>query len=1203
MVAEPFFDEQSERNFEDLVAALRERDDAAVFIGAGLSANRMPSWSELHSGLQEDDRLQPPRQFSALLAPEDFQHFRSELGDDDYLNRVKTLLGQKQPGYPEAYRILDETPGFRCLITTNLDEFLAMRATEHQGDNGLVVYPERQPLGARFVYMHGRAFTANTADDLVLCEPTYAMAYRDGGFADLRLTWNLQRDMLFVGCSLEDPDLRKILKTLSRKRLVGEKEVGRRPFAILDVGPGTSPEDVNVATTRYESNDVRPIWYKHDGDYAELSTVLRKLQRAAQPLGMEDVYLEQTREIDSLSSKVSPDGTDTTRLLRLLDDNPALTNQFLRSASSPAWYDMLLENGVLTAVLEPTPDDEGRIQLRSWAAAPYVARIAPERPEAVAVLTSLLRTTMNWHVQGVLSGLATWLSDEQLHEALPVLQEWRRSEFARTSLIDLNLVTLFAATAAAGLSAAFALLEELLRTQEQGELGGQGMESYHVEQMDAGVQSLIASEPERAYQLMKASLIASLEEYRQGWFSRAAIEDHDQNATQFHPLQHARVAWTRDALIELNREVPEAGGRELDTLNASEEELLVRLVLHNVRSQPELLEKLDSPAITFERVFEHGLFHELMLLLRDRFAALPEDQQDAVHRAVREGPPAIEGDSEGDRQGRLDGWRRRLLRKIPIENQNAEETQWRTELGIIPDDTDESFFLMYSTTAWVAETVDEPDLSAVLAEGIENLLSYLREEPGRWRGLRQLVRDNPQEILGLTIHFEPHDFAKLTYFLEAYGDLAMSDVSFSWGPLIALSERMVAAPQTPGEYHFSAVTRLLRNGLGTAPDVQGVPVDLRERAVDICARVLDQESIPLAVGLPEDRESSSHQLNSAAGEAADALLWYVESETSRSVAGQGIPASVAKYVKVAVDEGWGGLEMRHALGQFAVRLEWFEPGWTEENLNSLFPDGDDLELSLNARRAFVNGYLRRQPTRGMIETLRPMYREVIPDTGREKPLYLDERRLTRSPFLQHVLIGWIWDLEGFGPDGLLGQLQNVADDEALAEIVSFLGSEYANSSDEEHRKKLWRKMDEYWELRVGAAETLERDDTSQELTRFCAWVRNVDVPLSDIEKRLAVCIDHVEVGFGLYLLLEGLTKRAGSEPAEVSRVLEHVVKKWSTSQEFAWSADKLEETVDALCAAADEDEAPILKRIVVKLHQDAGIDFREKLENVDGPSA
>ena len=232
-----------------------------------------------------------------------------------------------------------------------------------------------------------------------------------------------------------------------------------------------------------------------------------------------------------------------------------------------------------------------------------------------------------------------------------------------------------------------------------------------------------------------------------------------------------------------------------------------------------------------------------------------------------------------------------------------------------------------------------------------------------------------------------------------------------------------------------------------------------------------------------------------------------------------------------------------------------------------------------------------------MQTLRALYAAVIPDLGREEPLYLDDRRLTKTPFTQHIVVGWLWDLDGFGLDGLLGELLGAADQETLENIVWFLGSQYSDSSDAGQRADLWEKMDVYWQHRVEAARSLTINERSGELTRFCLWVRDTDVPLPAIEERLVFSIAHMEPGLQLYALLEGLTKRAASEPAAVSRVLRNVVYRWSTAPELAWSADKLEEALDSLCAVAvaGEDEAPAIEQIVLKLHQDANIDFTDKL--------
>lgn len=297
----------------------------------------------------------------------------------------------------------------------------------------------------------------------------------------------------------------------------------------------------------------------------------------------------------------------------------------------------------------------------------------------------------------------------------------------------------------------------------------------------------------------------------------------------------------------------------------------MRLALHTARTLPEIIHQLERPIIFAERLFDHGLFHEVMLLLHQRFALLPDDQKAAVHEAIREGPPALERETAGDRESRVESWRRHLLGKLPAQHHTAEEAAWRDELGVTSNETDESLFLYYSTSGWVAEPVEEPDLGTKLSEGLGELLSYLREEPRRWRGLPQLVQDDPQAMLTLPPILEERDFPNLSYYLEAYGELVKSGVAFSWTPLIDLCERIVSARQGPVEYQFSALSRLLRNGLAVPSQKQGIPDDLRTRALRICAQVLSETATPLTEGIPRDRESTMHQLNSAAGEAADAL--------------------------------------------------------------------------------------------------------------------------------------------------------------------------------------------------------------------------------------------------------------------------------------------------------------------------------------------
>ena len=570
---------------------------------------------------------------------------------------------------------------------------------------------------------------------------------------------HLRGHVLFIGSSLDDPDLAGIQREFGRLPVTRNSAVGEPPFVLQRAEEGWTEEDAAIAMKRAGLMRSRPILFRFDENYTTLRAVFEELRSQAGSRTPALFYLAQVEVVDGLAALEDLSDAEKQNLIDLIGSSPPLRKQFFRRATSAAWYQVLLDAGLLEAVVEPWLDSEGQTRVKSWDPAPYVRHLASTRPDAIAQLISSLRYSKNWQMHDVLSGLACCLSDEQLGEALPVLREWRQLEFVYPG-IDLNLTTLFVGAANSGYNSALRILEELLGPHEL----GRAMESYQVEQMDPAVQKLIGDAPQNTFQLLKTSLTASLDEDGQDSFSRAAIEEHQQNLTQLNSLQHARVSWTRDALLALCRDDSEAGTRELNALNASGEELLVRLALHITRSLPAFLGRLDSPLVTLERVFDHGLFHELILLLHERFRELPTDLQQTVHRAISEGPLPLDGDTERDRQIRVDSWRRRLLGKIPVEHQTAQEGQWRADLGVTPDAADQSFFLFCFTAGSFAETADEPDLQSVLAQGTQRFLAYMREEPGRWRGLRELAQANPQGLLNLAPHFAPPDYRNLFLF-------------------------------------------------------------------------------------------------------------------------------------------------------------------------------------------------------------------------------------------------------------------------------------------------------------------------------------------------------------------------------------------------------------------------------------------------------
>jgi len=1194
----------SEQNFRDLVVATRE-GDVVAFIGAGLSAGRQPTWRELHRIMQEKAGLSPVRPFSEEDAPVDFEDFRDALGAEQYLALLREQFASPIADYPDLYRVIDETEGFRCLATTNFDEYLATVALKHARNPEIAEYPQFRPRYPRYIYLHGRAKTASSPSDLIVCEGDYALAYDDSGGANVTLKYLLTGPIVFLGCSLRDPDLAAVLKDVQRLRHTQGREFGPPPFAILAADPqeigieGLSlAEAVEVRTRRLIRRGVRPIWYESDKTHSQLRDLLLQLQYEVGRRPSEPLFLERAGEVDKLASVESPSQEQRERVLDLITDSPELARYFFQRATSVTWYDALLDTDTLSAVAEPLPDEEGRVRAMPWAAAPYVRRISSQRPDAVVELVLRLRKSENWHVRNVLSELAVTLPQDSLKAALPVLFEWLEYRYQSVSLVAHNLLEALERVAQRGSTALAAqILDNMLRPK-RGSLGSSAqlvISDHELPRVALTIHRLIGDDPQSAYFLLKGCLLRAIDvaSGRESSWWRAAIEDHPQNSERLEqPLQFLLTA-TRDALLTWIDQQADGALPELNQIVSSGEEILRRLGLHVLTTFPEQIAKLDVPPFTEDNFFDLGPFHELMVLLNQRFDHLPERQREVVHRLIREGPPPQdEGESSDDQQQRRDTWRWHLLAVISPEHQTAEEQAWREGLRATRNDPPEPFFVVFFHTGFIANEPQDGRLREARAQGMEALLSALRQESGRWDGLRELVREDPDGMLKLAPLMQREDFDHIWPYFDAYENLMKANVAVGWTPLVALVERMVPEPpENPGRAEWAAAG-LLRSGM--ANRTVGIPADLLDRAFKVVVRIIDGLYSRLESGIEEDRDPAFHQLNTPSGQAADAFMLCVWRMAIQGGEDQPQIAPAAREsIWRALHEGWGGLELRHAFGQFVRVLDWCEPGWLAASTDFLLPPGDSPN-AVNAARSFLSGYLcDSQLVASLMRTLVPLYDRVIPDTGRHKPTYLSDEMMRRR-FAEHLVIAWLWDTEGFDFDGLLGELLAVASDEVLAHVVWFLGAEHKKSTGE-LRTKLWQKMDEYWQRRVAELSSIPAAERSEELTRFCVWIEDANVPLADLEARLRLSIDHLTMGFAIDVLVTRFAHSGEIESAPSARLLYQIVSRWSDDPEVFWLGRDLEAAMDSICRGAGPEERETVRLIVDRLLETGRADFREKL--------
>jgi hypothetical protein len=319
-----------------------------------------------------------------------------------------------------------------------------------------------------------------------------------------------------------------------------------------------------------------------------------------------------------------------------------------------------------------------------------------------------------------------------------------------------------------------------------------------------------------------------------------------------------------------------------------------------------------------------------------------------------------------------------------------------------------------------------------------------------------------------------------------------------------------------------------------------------------------------------------------------------------------LPEAARTRIAAALERGWGGLELRHAFGEFWFVLEWGEPGWFAANAGRVWPEGDG-QADANVRRAFLYGYLYhgyrggRQWSRSVLRALVPMFREGVRDLARDRPLYFDEHQFV-EPFVHRLALGWLHDVEGFGIDGLLGEFLAAAPDQERARFVRLLGRLYrvTAAGDAVDFESTTRKRDELWRRRAAElGARLPPAERSEELSAFCSWMRHFPRRLRDIEDRVGVSIRHLAGGQGAITdLLEALAARGESEPPPAARILEQLVDRLIGEQElqWGWHRDAFGNALDAICRGARPHLRTQVRRIVDRLMRAGVADLTAKLD-------
>ncbi|MFN7992502.1 MAG: SUMF1/EgtB/PvdO family nonheme iron enzyme [Bryobacteraceae bacterium] len=292
-----------------------------LFAGAGMSRPQLPGWTELLERMLEWSRAQSIpvgedvikdliRDGDLLLAA---QELRSRMGDNSFRQFVQQVFRNPALAPTPAHRLLPSLH-FAAILTTNYDKLIESAFPAGTPFYTQVDYPELAGLnsdrGFAIVKVHG---DVDRLDSLVLGQADYRQAmFANEFFRTFLINTFTARTVLFLGCSLTDPDILAFLDELTFQM---RSQLGGTHFALMKT-KGMNPVKQRNFEERY---GIRILGDSGRDDLPDIDGFLRTLQvvpRSATPAPRPAALVPEA-EAEDIAGLLEAMGQ------RILDQRPA----------------------------------------------------------------------------------------------------------------------------------------------------------------------------------------------------------------------------------------------------------------------------------------------------------------------------------------------------------------------------------------------------------------------------------------------------------------------------------------------------------------------------------------------------------------------------------------------------------------------------------------------------------------------------------------------------------------------------------------------------------------------------------------------------------------------------------------------------------------------------------------------------------------
>jgi hypothetical protein len=951
-----------------------------------------------------------------------------------------------------------------------------------------------------------------------------------------------------------------------------------------------------------------------------------------------------------MRSWAQPTADEISRV-QALAGRPENRAYFFDRLENPLWVRALTEAGFFAGPPEPVPAGEpGFVRFPPWPEGRYLARVAPDEPEAVAGVLRSIGPSGNPAVTRIIIEALLALPQGLFEATAERLPMWLEGPFVEH--FDDEAATAIARLLELGAtSIALEAARRLLAVQPDPRLAEKAstdralrlhpeasarMSDWHYERVLERITTALAERAGlEAVQFLSSLLEDALRlstwdeegtaDGSQIW--RPAVEDHAQNSDS--GVRNALVSATRDAALR----VASTGDSALADVVAELEPhsiLHKRIALHVLATSDGGRDLLD------ERMGDHDLFddyrvrHEYATLLRNRFHDATEQTKATVLSWIDAGPDV---DDFRQRRLRFDGetptaedvdryvrvWQRDWLSFIAEQLDSAHAAQYDALVTDIGEPEHPDF------TSWSSSwSGPESPLSAqeIADRTIDEVLAYLRSwQPaddsgwhfgpsieGLGRVLSEDVKARPNDYASAAASLSDLDPTYVRSILSGLDNALRDGATLAWQGPLTLAEFVVSQPFEPDEevpdrdrdpgwrWCRREIASVLRSGFADRPN--RIPFAERERAWSLVERLLED---PNPSPEHEQRYGGDNMdpftlsINTNRGTAMHAVveyaLWLRRELEAR---GQDVSRGFAQMPEVAAaldahvsPDDEPSLAVHAVFGRWLPWLLLLDESWVIERHTDLLP-----AEPLDAYRNVVWGtYISWcPPYDSAFRSLHGDYETAVASVPSGVSGGTFNRASVDAKLGQH-LVTFYW--RGIEDGSLIDAYFARADDELASEAMEFIGRSLHNTTGDVPGD-IAARIEALWDRRLAAAQA---DPTAHlgEVRTFGMSFASGKLGLEWSLTRLEQAVQMAGAPKLGHWVVERLVDLVESSPSRVANLLadmlEHPENEWD---HVGWR----EEARTIIEAAARSNEPAALEhaRSIVDFYVRRGeLDFRELL--------